>query len=163
MKISEYKIVFLILAFPVLNFSCINVNKHSNIEKGLPELSINITVDTIKKYKIDTLSKILSDYLIVPLETTTESALGPIKKLVCKDSLIYILDNNGIKNGIKIKSYHSPVVADKLKGKSFVVTGSLETMTRDEAHKTIIQYGGEVVSSVSAKTASMQVSFTTVP
>jgi DNA ligase (NAD+) len=33
-----------------------------------------------------------------------------------------------------------------------VVTGSLEKMTREEAHKKIIQYGGEVSSSVTAKT-----------
>jgi len=56
------------------------------------------------------------------------------------------------KNGVKIKNYHSPVSANKLKGSSFVVTGSLETMTREEAHKKIIQYGGEVHSSVSPKT-----------
>lgn len=56
------------------------------------------------------------------------------------------------KLGVKIKNYHSPVSANKLNGQSFVVTGSLETMTREEAHKKIIQFGGEVHSSVSPKT-----------
>ncbi|MDH4358655.1 MAG: NAD-dependent DNA ligase LigA [Candidatus Berkelbacteria bacterium] len=56
------------------------------------------------------------------------------------------------KLGVKIKSFESAVKADKLKDQSFVVTGSLETMTREEAHKKIIQYGGEVHTSVSSQT-----------
>jgi len=56
------------------------------------------------------------------------------------------------KFGVEVKNYHSPVSADKLHGQSFVVTGSLDTMTREEAHKKIIQYGGAVHSSVSPKT-----------
>ena len=56
------------------------------------------------------------------------------------------------KVGVKIKPYHSPVKANKLTGKSFVVTGTLPTISRDDAHKKIIQYGGIVHLSVSAKT-----------
>jgi DNA ligase (NAD+) len=44
------------------------------------------------------------------------------------------------------------VIKNKLKGKLFVVTGSLETMTREEAHKKITQFGGEFSSDVSAHT-----------
>lgn len=57
-----------------------------------------------------------------------------------------------LKRGVKVRNYHSPIVANKLAGKSFVVTGALETMTRDETHKRIIQYGGTISSSVSSKT-----------
>lgn len=57
-----------------------------------------------------------------------------------------------VKNGVKVKNYHSPVVRNRLDGKSFVVTGSLESMNRDEAHKKITQYGGVVSSSVTSKT-----------
>lgn len=39
-----------------------------------------------------------------------------------------------------------------LNGKTFVVTGTLETMSRDEAHEAIRHAGGKVTSSVSAKT-----------
>jgi DNA ligase (NAD+) len=39
-----------------------------------------------------------------------------------------------------------------LAGKQFVLTGTLENMTRDEAKKKIIEAGGRVTSSVSAKT-----------
>jgi len=57
-----------------------------------------------------------------------------------------------LERGVKVEDYHSPVSADKLGGKVFVVTGTLDTMTRDEAHKRIIQYGGQVNASVSSKT-----------
>ena len=39
-----------------------------------------------------------------------------------------------------------------LSGKQFVLTGALESMTRDQAKKKIIEAGGRVTSSVSAKT-----------
>jgi DNA ligase (NAD+) len=39
-----------------------------------------------------------------------------------------------------------------LSGKQFVLTGALENMTRDEAKRKIIEAGGRVTSSVSAKT-----------
>jgi DNA ligase (NAD+) len=76
------------------------------------------------------------------------------------DSIIEFLEDDKSKTfieklqkfGVKIKNYHSPVEQNKLKDQSFVVTGSLETMTREEAHKKIIQFGGEVHSSVSPKT-----------
>ena len=54
--------------------------------------------------------------------------------------------------GVKVTGYHSPVRKNILNGKSFVVTGSLESMARDEAHKKIIQSGGVISSSVSSKT-----------
>ncbi|OGZ70465.1 MAG: hypothetical protein A2904_01635 [Candidatus Staskawiczbacteria bacterium RIFCSPLOWO2_01_FULL_33_9] len=57
--------------------------------------------------------------------------------------------------GIKIKNpVLSKVSANKeiLKGKIFVLTGSLKTMTRDEAQEKIRNLGGDISSSVSAKT-----------
>jgi len=54
--------------------------------------------------------------------------------------------------GVKIKPFHSPVRVKKLGGKSFVVTGSLESMPRDDAQKKIVQFGGKVHSSITSKT-----------
>ena len=56
------------------------------------------------------------------------------------------------KLGVEISPYHSPVRSKKLNGKSFVVTGTLESMPRDDAHKKIVQNGGKVSSSVTSKT-----------
>ena len=53
--------------------------------------------------------------------------------------------------GVKILPYHSPIVSKKLDGKSFVITGSLESMPRDNAHKLIVKNGGKVSSSVTSK------------
>ncbi len=55
-----------------------------------------------------------------------------------------------IKNGVYVKT--EAVFSKKLLGKTFVLTGSLETMTRDEAKQKIISLGGEASSSVSRKT-----------
>lgn len=57
-----------------------------------------------------------------------------------------------IDRGVKISAYHSPVQSQKLSGKSFVVTGTLESMTRDDAHKKIVQLGGRIASSITSKT-----------
>lgn len=44
------------------------------------------------------------------------------------------------------------VQGDALAGKSIVLTGSLETMTRDEAERVIISLGGRATNSVSRNT-----------
>lgn len=49
--------------------------------------------------------------------------------------------------------YVSQSVDNRFLGKSFVLTGSLETMTRDEAAAMIERFGGKSSSSVSKKTA----------
>ncbi len=60
--------------------------------------------------------------------------------------------DNLLGQGVKVKDYDSPIVRNKLKGATFVVTGSLPTLTRSEMHKKIVQYGGKVSSSVTSKT-----------
>jgi DNA ligase (NAD+) len=54
--------------------------------------------------------------------------------------------------GVKVKDYHSPVVENILNGKSFVITGELDSMTRDDAHKRIVELGGKIGSAVTSKT-----------
>jgi DNA ligase (NAD+) len=53
---------------------------------------------------------------------------------------------------VKIVPSEQPVV-NILQGKTFVVTGVLESMSRDETHEAIRRAGGKVTSSVSAKTS----------
>ena len=55
-----------------------------------------------------------------------------------------------IKNGVKIE--RQKTVRKKLVGKTFVLTGQLDRLTRDQAKDRIRQLGGEVSSSVSKET-----------
>jgi DNA ligase (NAD+) len=55
------------------------------------------------------------------------------------------------KNGMKI--YHEQKKAGKLTGKIFVITGTLNNMSRDEAKAKIKQLGGKVTESVSKQTS----------
>ncbi len=56
------------------------------------------------------------------------------------------------RNGVKIKISKSSGRAQPLAGKTFVLTGALSSLTRDEAKAKIRELGGHVSSSVSAKT-----------
>lgn len=53
---------------------------------------------------------------------------------------------------IKIEALQSETRSQKLKSKIFVLTGSLETMSRDEAKEKIRSLGGEISGSVSKQT-----------
>ena len=56
------------------------------------------------------------------------------------------------KNGVKIRSKNLEGKSKKLKGKIFVMTGTLESLTRDAAKAKIRELGGNVSSSVSKNT-----------
>lgn len=65
--------------------------------------------------------------------------------------------NRGLCDRLKAAGLHTCAVAapvgDKLQGLSFVLTGTLPTMSRDEASALIKAAGGKVVGSVSSKTS----------
>ncbi|MCX7798335.1 MAG: NAD-dependent DNA ligase LigA [Melioribacter sp.] len=71
----------------------------------------------------------------------------------------FFSDNNNIKlierlkkAGLKFKVDEIKIKSDKLKGKSFVLTGTLSSMSREEAKEKIISLGGHVLSAVSKNT-----------
>lgn len=57
-----------------------------------------------------------------------------------------------LKNANVMLEYKSNRVDDSLSGKTFVLTGTLPTLKRSEAKELILQHGGKVSGSVSAKT-----------
>jgi len=56
------------------------------------------------------------------------------------------------KSGVTIIYFEGRVRPGRLQGKTFVLTGSLETMTREEAKEKIRLLGGEISESISKKT-----------
>lgn len=89
-------------------------------------------------------------------------AINGVGEIIAKEIVAWFADKNnqkmldGLLKVIKIEN-HAKVakaaVAGKLVGQAFVLTGTLETMTRDEAKAKIRSLGGDVSSSVSAKTS----------
>jgi len=57
------------------------------------------------------------------------------------------------KSGVRIKDYRLPETKQILKGKSFILTGVLKSMSREKAHKKIQVLGGKVLNAVSPKTS----------
>lgn len=56
-------------------------------------------------------------------------------------------------NGVKVLNYKSQIVSSKLQGLSFVLTGEMENMSREEAKQKIKMLGGDVSSTVSKNTS----------
>jgi DNA ligase (NAD+) len=54
--------------------------------------------------------------------------------------------------GLQFEQERKRKVGDRLAGKSFVLTGELESLTRDEAKQLIKDQGGKITNSVSSKT-----------
>ena len=54
--------------------------------------------------------------------------------------------------GVEVKRYAGRPRGQKLKGKSFVLTGSMESMSREEAKNKIRELGGDPSESVSKRT-----------
>ncbi len=69
-----------------------------------------------------------------------------------KDSSNKKLIDDLLSNGVKIESQKSKVKNQKFYGKTFVLTGTLETMSRDAAEDQIRNNGGKISSSVSKNT-----------
>ena len=57
-----------------------------------------------------------------------------------------------IKAGVRM-TYEGEAGSDRLAGHTFVLTGNLPTLTRDQATALIVQNGGKVTGSVSKKTS----------
>lgn len=60
-------------------------------------------------------------------------------------------------SGIEILHSEKTEISDKFSGQSFVFTGALQTMTRDEAQKLAQSHGGRATSSVTKKTSYLVV------
>jgi DNA ligase (NAD+) len=103
------------------------------------------------------------------LLTASETELGQVKEIgpaIAKSIAEFISSEEGgailadLKNlGLKwdIDQSAHQIAGTQLAGKSFVITGSLEKYTREEAERLIESYGGKIASSVTSKTSYLVV------
>jgi DNA ligase (NAD+) len=99
------------------------------------------SVKKIKEAKLEEIDSILD--------------IGPV---VAKSIYEWFSDKDNIKflekleKKLKIISQKASFKSQKLSGKTFVLTGSLESMTRDQAKEKIRELGGDIAGSVSSNT-----------
>ncbi len=99
------------------------------------------SMSNLQKAKIEELQ------LVMEIGETVAKSLVVFFGLSSNSEEIKRLEELGVKMEVK-----GEVVGDELLGKQFVLTGSLESFTRDEAKMKILALGGRVTSAVSIKT-----------
>jgi DNA ligase (NAD+) len=100
------------------------------------------TLENIKTASLETLSEI---------EGIGEKIAKNIYEFFKSEKNIKMLEELSKLGVIPVET--SQTVSDKLKGKTFVLTGTLQNMTRDEAGEILKSLGGKTSSSVSKKTS----------
>ena len=101
----------------------------------------------------DTIDKLISasEEEIESVEDIGPSISSSIKQFFSNTENLEILDR--LKNhGLQLKAKKKQKISDSLNGKNFVLTGTLSSISRDQAKELIIQHGGKAVSSVSSNT-----------
>lgn len=88
------------------------------------------------------------------------SAINDIGPITAKNIISYMDESQNIENierlkkaGVNVESLEEESGDDRFSGKTFVLTGTLPTYTRDEASVIIERLGGKVSGSVSKKTS----------
>ena len=100
------------------------------------------SVQKIKNAKLEDFDSILNIGPVV-----AKSVYGWFQE---KDNLKFL---KKLEKAVKISNFKFQISNSKLSGKSFVLTGSLESMSRDQAKEKIRKLGGKVLESVSSKTS----------
>ena len=141
--------------------TAIESHKNISLERfiyalGIPMVGIETATDLAKKY--GTLEAILKG------DKDDFNSIYGIGERVAESIWHYLQDEKSqeyiqrfLDRDVKVEKYHSPVLANKFQGQIFVVTGTLEAMTRDDAHKKIVEFGGQIGSGISKNTSYLVV------
>jgi len=130
----------------------IQAKKHIDFDKFIYSLGIRhvgeqTAIDLSKQFKNIDLLKIAEIEELNNVEDIGEVSSSSIYKWFRNKANVNFL-NDLFNLGIKIVY---PKIIDKLQGKSFVITGSLKTMSREHAQDKIRSFGGRATSSISSK------------
>ena len=105
-----------------------------------------------KRYKnIDNLMQATSEQLAM-VEDIGPIVANSIREFFLQDQTIDLIQKLK-KSGVNTKSLEEEIEDDRFSGKTFVLTGSLEEYTRQEASNIIEKFGGKTSSTVSKKTS----------
>lgn len=180
--LGEKNVELLINEGLVSHFDDLFTLKQGDLEslEGFGELSARNLIEAIDKARTQPLSRLLTGlsiphvgeetaYLLAKhYKTIDDLAAATAEDLMAIDGIGNIMaealvqwfkDKTNSALITRLKS-HLTIIADKtpakknsfFAGKTFVLTGSLSTMSRDEAKEAIRKLGGDVSSSVSSKT-----------
>lgn len=117
---------------------------------SIPQVGEETAEDVSKYFKtLEKIREISAEDLMKINGVGTTVAQSIVDFFKDKDHKILIED---LLKHVTIKKVES-IAGSKLSGKTFVLTGTLETMSRDEAKVKIKNLGGDVTSSVSIKTS----------
>lgn len=145
------------------------------------EKSANNLINAINKSKQNSLDRLLNSFGIRHVGTKTSKILvkhfSNIEEMqyatfeqynqihevgeIMAESLVKFFENDQTKDlirrlkeaGVNTKSDKQKIIDNRFEGKTFVLTGTLPTLSRNEATAIIEQYGGKAASSVSKKTS----------
>ena len=138
--------------------NAINESKNRDLYRlinalGIRHVGVKLAKSIAKKYKtMDALMKASFENLCLK-EDIGEITANSIYEFFRQDQtvdLITKLKKAGV--NMKIQGNENVVTDEKFAGKTFVLTGTLETMSREQASELIEQHGGKTSSSVSKKT-----------
>ncbi|MBS4033668.1 MAG: NAD-dependent DNA ligase LigA [Ignavibacterium sp.] len=108
----------------------------------------------ITNLKIMEVLKIFQNFLLEDLQSISD--IGPV---VGQSIYNWFDDEKNIKflekferAGVEFITFQQQAVSDKFKNKTFILTGALQSMTRDKAKEKIRQLGGKISSSISKET-----------
>ena len=118
---------------------------------GIPNVGKSTAREIIQYFKnIDSLMNATMDELKEVADIGETSAVAIIKYFKNQDNKDII--NSLKQSGIHMELESNDAPDDKLVGETFVITGTLPTMSREEATELIQSHGGKVSESVSKKT-----------
>lgn len=123
---------------------------HFLVALGIPHVGEEMSYDLSVHFRsISNMGKTSTEELM------KSSDVGPV---VAKSIYEFFRDKHNIKIMENLKKAGVKIIADeipkgKLAGKSFIISGTLESMSRGDAHEKIRDFGGHVSSAVSRKTS----------
>ena len=134
----------------------INKSKQNDLYRlitalGIRHVGVKASKILAKKYKdIDNLMNATSEELAM-INDIGPIVANSIQEFFSQDQTIDLITK--LKQaGVNTKSLENENVDNRFEGKTFVLTGSLEKYTREEASSLIEKFGGKTSSSVSKKT-----------